>query len=63
MKTAAQVPQGWHDALDVNDHGLHGPGDHRQFLLEKIAGDGDAVTHDDFIAGTAHAHHVDAGGA
>ena len=36
------------------------PGHHGQLLLEEVAGDGDAVPHEDFVGRAANAGQVDA---
>ena len=62
-KRCASGAQGLHDALHVDDHRLDGAGEHREFLVEEVAGRRDAVAHEDLVAGAADAGEVDALGA
>ncbi len=59
MVTLSQVGQGREDTLNVHNHGFNGTGNNRELLLIKIPGNFNAVTHRDFIAGTANADQVD----
>ena len=54
------VPQGGHDALVVHHHGLHRAGDQGQLLDQVVAGHGDALAHQHFVARAAQARQVDA---
>ena len=49
-----------HDALDVDEHHVHGPGGDGQLLLQEVAGDRHAVPHEDLVGGAADAGEVDA---
>ena len=57
------VGQGLHDALHVHHHGVHRAGDDGQFLLQVVAGNRNAVAHEDLVGGAAHAGQLDALGA
>ena len=50
-------------ALHVHHHGVHRPGDDGQLLLQVVAGNGNAVAHEDLVGGAAHAGQLDALGA
>ena len=59
MVALGNVRQPLHDALDIHDHGIDRAGDDSQFLLQEVTGDGDAVPHQHFVGGAAHARQVD----
>ena len=61
--TFGNIGQGLHFALHVHHHGVHGAGDHGQFLLQVVARHRNAVAHQDFVGGAAHAGQLDALGA
>ena len=63
MVALGDIAQSLHDALDIDHHGFDRAGDNSQFLLQEVAGDGNAVAHQDFVGGTAHTGQVDALGA
>ncbi len=58
MITFAEFGQGRKDALDIDTHQLDRPGNNGQLLLQLIAGNRNPVPHQNFIAGTAHANHI-----
>ena len=57
------IGQGLHLALHVHHHGVHGPGDDRQFLLEEVSGHRNPVAHQHLIGRAAHPRQVDPLGA
>ena len=59
MIALGNVRQRLHDALHVHDHGIHRAGDERQFLLQEVTGEGDAVPHQHFVGGTALTRQID----
>ncbi len=61
--TFGNIGQGLHFALHVHDHGVHGAGDHGQFLLQVVARHRNAVPHQDLVGAAAHAGQLDALGA
>ncbi len=48
-----------HDALDIDDHGFHSSGAHRQFLLKNIARDRKSMTEKDLVGCAAYAGKID----
>ena len=63
MVALDHVFQGLHLALHVHHQGVHGAGDHRQFLVQVVAHHRYAVAHQDFVGRAAHAAQLDALGA
>ncbi len=59
MVALGDLGQPLHDALDIDHHSLHRAGDDGQLLLQEIAGDGHAVTHQYLVGGAAHAGQID----
>ena len=60
VEALGQGAEGGEDALHVHDDGLAGAGQHDVFLLQEVAGHGNAVAHGDLVGGAADARHVDA---
>ena len=63
MKALCYLRQGWHDALVIDHHHLHGTCHQAQLLHQMVARHGDALAHQHLVARTAQPAKVDAVGA
>ena len=63
VEVLGQVGQRLHDALHVDDHRFYRAGDDGQFLVQEVAGRGNALAHQCLVAGAADPGQRDALGA
>jgi hypothetical protein len=63
MKAFGHIGQVLENALDIHHHGVAGPGDDRQFLLQEGAAKRNPVSLEDFIGRAADARELNALGA